>query len=106
MTRTVYDLAALWARVANGALAEVGAGDPWDVSPEGVVSTWGTTRAHYRSAVLAQLAVELPRPDGHPLNRPGHVVCWACWDRHELHLCHETPTRDALAFTPCARWSS
>lgn len=92
-----------WLNVANGALREVGAEPMWVLGKYGPwLPNFGTSRDHYRSAILAHLAVGTP---SQPERRtaPGHVVCWPCWESGTAPSCAEVPTEQALRFQECTR---
>ena len=88
-----------WTDIANAACAEVGAFPGWELDGN-MPSTSGDSAAHYRSAVLADLALGFDRrPHGDiPI---GNCICWACWDAANYQTCPSISYDAALSFQAC-----
>ena len=97
-------LHAPWLEVANAALREVGVEPLWEVGPHGPwLPNSGVSRDHYRSAVMAHLAVGASGFAAERRTRPGHVVCWRCWEADTADACSQVATERALHFEECSR---
>ena len=104
MLASERSLHAPWLEVANAALREVGVEPLWEVGPHGPwLPNGGVSRDHYRSAVMAHLAVGASGFAAGRRTRPGHVVCWPCWEADTADACTEVATERALHFEECSR---